>query len=293
MFALTRAEIIERFRTPPVTQVDGLVQVYADCPADMRREYQLPVAGFVSGVCRRLYASHLMKPLKFQDPGIVVHIGDVRTNIRAVVVATDTRPDGTRFTRIRLPAPGHSDKRSLQIAAAKGFFLAVKGVELDDAGAVAALRESDPAMKAADERAAVARWRRHGRYARGKTDEDYLKLMRRVSMPGTATKEDVLLFASRLMLYPPYYGVPFCGKYDRCTFADAVAYAQRDPVVRIAAAQKALSLLVFGGGRGDRMTAAVEAYARFLDELAKGALSKRELRELLMDADSKLKGVLE
>ena len=35
--ALTKAEIIDRFRAAPVTQLDGLVQVYGDCPADMRR----------------------------------------------------------------------------------------------------------------------------------------------------------------------------------------------------------------------------------------------------------------
>ena len=32
LFALTRAEIIERLKAPPITDMDGLVQVYADCP---------------------------------------------------------------------------------------------------------------------------------------------------------------------------------------------------------------------------------------------------------------------
>ena len=36
--ALTRAELIERFKAPPLTKVSGLVQVVADCPAEMRRE---------------------------------------------------------------------------------------------------------------------------------------------------------------------------------------------------------------------------------------------------------------
>ena len=48
--ALTKAEIIDRFRAAPVTQLDGLVQVYGDCPADMRRDFQLPVASFTSGI---------------------------------------------------------------------------------------------------------------------------------------------------------------------------------------------------------------------------------------------------
>ena len=40
LLALTRAEIIERMRAPVVTQADGMVQVFADCPEDMRRELE-------------------------------------------------------------------------------------------------------------------------------------------------------------------------------------------------------------------------------------------------------------
>ena len=39
LLALTRAEILERFKAPVVTQSDGLVKVYANCPEDMRREF--------------------------------------------------------------------------------------------------------------------------------------------------------------------------------------------------------------------------------------------------------------
>ena len=84
VLALTRAELLDRLKAPPVTQLDGLVQVYGDCPADMRREYQLPIASYVSDICRRLYAADNMRPQKFTDPGIVVRIGDVRTNIAGV-----------------------------------------------------------------------------------------------------------------------------------------------------------------------------------------------------------------
>ena len=61
LVALTRAEIIDRFKAAPVTQLDGLVQVYGDCPADMRRDFQLPVASFASGICRKLYAAENKK----------------------------------------------------------------------------------------------------------------------------------------------------------------------------------------------------------------------------------------
>ena len=55
LLALTRAEVLERFKAAPITKVDGLVRVVADCPADMRREFQEPVASFVADVCRTLY----------------------------------------------------------------------------------------------------------------------------------------------------------------------------------------------------------------------------------------------
>ena len=35
--ALTRAEIIERFKAPVATRVDGLVEVFADCPTEIGR----------------------------------------------------------------------------------------------------------------------------------------------------------------------------------------------------------------------------------------------------------------
>ena len=40
MLALTRAELVARMKAPVLTMSEGLVQVYADCPEDMRIEYQ-------------------------------------------------------------------------------------------------------------------------------------------------------------------------------------------------------------------------------------------------------------
>ena len=48
MLALTRAEIVQRMRAPVVTQAEGLVRVFANCPEDMRREFQSPVARFAA-----------------------------------------------------------------------------------------------------------------------------------------------------------------------------------------------------------------------------------------------------
>ena len=48
LLALTRAEIVQRMRAPVITQSEGLVRVYADCPEDVRREFQkLPFADHV------------------------------------------------------------------------------------------------------------------------------------------------------------------------------------------------------------------------------------------------------
>ena len=291
--ALTRAEIIDRFKAAPVTQLDGLVQVYGDCPADMRREYQLPIASFVSDVCRKLYAAGNRKQVKFVDPGIVIRIGDVRTNIADVVVRPATRDDGAKFTRIYLPSPSGADLGKFRHEVVRAFYRAVYGVDLDDAGVTKKLRESDPVTRVEDIQSEVAAWRERGEYAAGKTDEDYLKLMRGVHLPGVATKPDVTTFASRLFLYPELYAAPFCGKYAACSFRDAIALARKDPSVRFAAYQKIEPLMLFGSGHGEKMNAAVEAYAKFLAELAVLKRTDEELAKLLDDADAKLKGVLE
>ena len=291
--ALTRAEIIDRFNAVPVTQLDGLVQVYGDCPADMRREYQLPVASFTSDICRKLYAAERKKHLKFADPGIIVRIGDVRTNMTDVVVRPATRDSGAKFTRIYLPSPSGADLGKFRHEVVRAFYRAVDGVDLDDAGVTRKLRESDPVTRVEDIQSEVAAWRERGEYAADKTDEDYLKMLRGVHLPGVATKDDVKTFASRLFLYPEFYAMPFCGKYRSCSFREAILLAGKDPAVRFAAYVKVQPLMLFGQGHGDKMNEAVEAYVKFLAELARFKLTGEELLKLLDDADAKLKGVLE
>ena len=291
--ALTKAEIIDRFRAAPVTQLDGLVQVYGDCPADMRRDFQLPVASFTSGICRKLYAAENKKPVKFREAGIIVRIGDVRTNLTDVIARPATRDGGEKFTRIYLPSPSGADLGKFRHEVARAFYRAVDGVDLDDASVTKKLRESDPVTRVEDIQAEVAAWRERGEYAADRTDEDYLKLMRGVHLPGVATEADVLTFASRLYLYPAAYAFPFCGKYTSCPFREAIALARQDPSVRFAAFAKIQSLGVFGQGHGDAMNEAVTAYMKFLAELARLKLSEEELAKLLDDADGKLKGVME
>lgn len=158
---LTRAEIIDRFRAVPLTKVKGLVQVIADCPSDMRSEYQSPVANFVADVCNRLYAAERRQPDVFKEPGIIVYLGDVRTNDASVVVRPATRGKGEGsplITRLFLPAPGYTDVARLRVETVRAFFRAVKGEDIDDARALEAIRAADPELKADYEYDMIDRW---------------------------------------------------------------------------------------------------------------------------------------
>lgn len=291
VLALTRAEIIERFRATPVTKVDGLVQVVADCPSDMRKEFQSPIAGFVSDLCRQLYRSENRKEERFESPGIVIYLGDVRTNVTDVVVRTRKRSDGSSFTRLYLPAPGHADIAKLRRESVKAFYLAVKGESLDDSAADEALRRADPAFRAEEGYARLAKWRA-GEPVEG-DDEQLLKLARSVLHPGVARPEDVLHFASRLYFYPEAYSSPFCGRHDSCSFRDAITLAKKDARIRFLAYVKAPQVVAFGGGRGEKLSDAALAYSNFLRELAAYVKSEEELRTLLEDADTKLNVAME
>jgi len=288
--ALTRAEIVERFRAVPVVKLDGLVQVVADCPADMRREYQLPVAGFVADVGKALYASEMAKPRRFAEPGIVIRIGDVRTNVTNVVTHVCERNGGEKYTRIYLPAPGSADRRALALATAKAYFLAVHGETADDGKAWHALLSSSPELRAAESCLRLSDWSQHGKYADGMDDEAYLKLARKVLLPGRLTPHELNQFASRLYLYPISYDVPFCGKYASLDFATAVRLRKEDPCIRFAAFIKSKQVLIFGSGRGEELQSAAEAYAAFLTELGRDEKTDGELLALLATAEDRLKG---
>ena len=288
---LSRAELIERFRAPRIVQVDGLVQVRAECNAAMRREYQLPIAGFAADVCRRLYRAENLREKHFEQPGVVIVIGDVVTNLTNVVSRTEKREDGAKYVKILLPAPGYADRDALSAAVARGYFLAVHDLALDDEAARKRLRETVPELKLEDDYRALEEW-----YAgkRGKDDDDekYLKLQRSILQPGVATKHDVEIFASRQFLYPAYFDSPFCGKYECLSYRDAIESAAEDPAIRIAAHLKVQEAVLFSGGRGERMSAAGLAYAAFLNDLAGGVKSAAELNVELDVCETLLKGVL-
>ena len=280
LLALTRAEIIERMRAPVVTHADGMVQVYADCPEDMRREYQSPVARFAADTVNTLRRGLSIRSERRRLPGIVVHIGDVRTNAGDVVVRAVTN-DTRVFTRIRLPAPAYADLGRFRLEVVKAFFRCERSQEIGDAEARRVYRSADPVLRVEDERIALEDW-----FSKGKgSDEEGFRLMRKILKPGFASRRDVLLFASRLYLYPPQYDLRFADGSDTLSFRDAVAVARRDPLVRLVAGLRANSLPVFGGGRGERLSAAAAAYRLFLHELAGGESGDERLLDILDEAD--------
>ena len=294
LLALTRAEIVQRMRAPVITQSEGLVRVYADCPEDVRREFQHPVARFAADTAAAMYRSLSMKPVRFTSPGVIVHIGDVRTNDTRVV-AKVSKADGRAVTRIYLRNPATADLALFRTEMVKAFMRCVKGKEVSDAEAVAAYRRTDPALRIADDRERLERWLagEPGLDGKRENDEDMIAMMRRVLEPGHASRRDVLTFASRLFLYPRSFDEKFAGGYDVLSFRDAVKFAKVDPRVRFLALFKANEMPVFGGGRGDELMAAAELYSVFLRELAKGERTEEDLLRMLDAADAALSRALE
>lgn len=307
LLALSRAEIIERFRAQPLTKANGLVQTVADCPADMRREYLSPVASYASGICRSLALKQgsAAAARRYKEPGIIIHLGDVRTNLTTVSTVVMPRDAGLVQTRIYIPAPGFVDMSRLRLEIVKAYYRAADGEEKGDAEAFQLMIEADPELRVQDQYERLAAWQDgHAPGALGKPgkeeppepdelDEEYLRLARSVICPGLARASDVLRFASRLRLYPTVYDAPFCGKYHDCTFREAVALASRDPRVRFAALEKAPLVVAFGGGRGDALSTAAEAYSNFLFDLARFTKSQDELLAALFEADTLLAIALE
>ena len=284
LLALTRAEIIERFKAPVVTQADGLVKVYAGCPEDMRREFQTPIARFAADTVQTLYRGLAKKPVRFEKPGIVITVGDIRTNVTTVTAHAVTN-DNRVVTRIRVVSPGYADLYRLKLEVIRAFYRSVEGRELSEEEAVAAYRQGDPVLRVLDERQKLEDWLS----GCGTTnDEEGLKLMRRVFQPGKASRRDVLIFASRLFLYPPQQDLRLAGKYSCLSFREAVRFAKIDPLTRLAAYYKANDLPVMGGGRGEELAAAAMDYRTFLLEFAKAEKSEQELLDLLDAADVKL-----
>ena len=118
------------------------------------------------------------------------------------------------------------------------------------------------------------------------SDQRLLRLLRKVISPGRTSRSDLRIFASRLLLYPPFYDKMFAGCHIGCTFREAVELASADPEVRHAAARKAKEVPLYAVGRGEELQQASLAYMDFLVALARGETSER-LVSLLDVAEAK------
>lgn len=280
LFALTRAEMIDRLAATPTVVTDGLVKVVPDCPSDMRKEYQQPISRFANDTMEFLYQGRAVQRKRFSSPGIIIYIGDERlsnTNVVSMV------KEGS--TRIYLPAPGFADINKFKLELVKGFALALEETSLDDEGAIKYYRFADPILRVIDERESLEKWLEGDNEI---DDEEGLKLLRKVVEPGKASVRDFKVFASRLYLYPMNYSAPFLGKYSSLSFADAIMKARTDPAVRLAAYKKSVEVIVYGGGKGEKLQAASEAYSKFLSAFAAGQTSRNQLVKLLSEANTLL-----
>lgn len=279
LLAISRAEMVARFKAPVLSQADGNVKVYAACAEDVRREYQAPVARFAGETFTAL-AGAARRPLgRAASPALAIHLGDVRTNRADVIVRVATNGESV-VTGIFLPNPATADLEALRAEVARAYFRFAERRETTPADALEAWRMTDRDYRVASDLRRLEGWldRAEG------DDADGLSLLWRVFRPGTLSKVEARVFASRLWLYPPTFDRPFLGRFASLSFREAIACAS-DPAVRIAARRKADEVVVFGGGRGVALRDAAKAYRAFLLALAEGGRAEGELRDLLEAAD--------
>lgn len=295
LLALTRAEIVQRMRSPILTRADGLIKVYASCDEDIRRDYQVSVARAADETVRMLYGGLSRKPSRFESPEIILRLGNERTNNTEVVTSVET--NGERVvSRIFLKSPAHADRERFELEVTRAFYRSTQKVELSDEEAKSALHRANPKYRVADERAKLEAWLAGGLPSEYRTEEEFFArieemftLYRKVIEPGKASRRDVLSFASRLCLYPRNFDEKFIGGADVLPFSEAIAVSRKDPRVKILAVFKAQELPIWAGGRGEFLRDAAQGYVKFLFELAKGDMTDDELKRLLELAELKLK----
>lgn len=293
LLALTRAEIIERMRAPVVTQAGGLVQVFANCPADMRREYQSPIARFAADTVETMYRAYHMRPRTFRKPGIIVHVGESRTNVTESLVVRVMTNDTRIVTRLYVRAPGHVHLGALRYEIIRGFHRSVKGGEISMNEAARLYRGADPTLRVTDMRNDLTNWKLRGQTAGGGTvgeadDEAHIALMKRIIEPGVASTFDILVFDSRLMLYAPYFDQPFANGSTALSFREAACRVADEPRLRALAYTKTTDIIALGAGRSPALRLAALHYAKFLAALAEGDAETPALLALLDEADIKL-----
>ena len=119
-------------------------------------------------------------------------------------------------------------------------------------------------------------------------DERIARNARAWLLPGEGCPWDAEIFASSLSLCAPFGRPPFADGSRTCSFRRAVRLAERDMETRLAAAASIPRIRAAGEGRDPGLRAAAEAYAAFLEALARGGKSQNELDALLDAAEERL-----
>ena len=104
-----------------------------------------------------------------------------------------------------------------------------------------------------------------------------------VAKPGLTTDGIVRRFRANLLLFPAFFGKTLGQNRTWCTFQEA-AVRSTDPNVRLSAAAQLGRVKMAAVGRDGMLLAVSEAYAAFLEALARGA-QEGELSRLLMEAE--------
>lgn len=123
------------------------------------------------------------------------------------------------------------------------------------------------------------------------SDERLARLTRAVLSPGRASRWDLKVFTSRLLLYPAEFDKNIGANRTSYTFREAISLVVDHPAIREAAARKAREMPFCAIGRGQALADVSEAYRLFLTGLARGD-SPDELTRLLDDAETQLQEIL-
>ena len=116
-----------------------------------------------------------------------------------------------------------------------------------------------------------------------KVDARMLAEGRTIVKPGLTTGGIVRRFRSHLLIAPAFYGKTLGQNRLLCSFQEVLPYAA-DPGVRLGVAAQVARLQTAAVGRDGMLLAVAEAYAGFLDAVARGK-KPGELSRLLLEAE--------
>ena len=158
----------DAIRNGPAVSSDGFIEVYSNEPADQDGPgFRGPILQASSEECAAL-AKLVGLEMPSGSAGLVIYVGDGRTNDTRVIERGDSNVSGALLTRVYLPSPGFSDLDLFRRAVAAAWFRAwVARHASDDVGRPSAvpdwvidglLRNLDPATRLADQLFVIGLW---------------------------------------------------------------------------------------------------------------------------------------